>query len=286
MNNISRRHHYLPVFYLKGFSKNGKLKIYDVEKKAFIKGGKEFSPKSYFFEENGNIIRGVLDNSEDDFIEKFYGYFDTKMADIITRINLSSNEKRFGVSEEDMPTINHFVSLMYWRLPHKREELLSIINHNDLSTLGFNVFNEDGTLNLEESEIVKNHKSFPVAYKLFNSMMDSLRGSDCRTPYRISEKYHEFPYLCSDNPVIFEKDSFPNVYEDDYIFPLNGTKIFTKAQKPEIVNPIMVDTLLYKQAKKYVTCTDERYLEMLDKCFDKSNMSVEEYRSMCFNMLK
>ncbi len=285
MDNISWRHHYLPVFYLKGFSKNGKLKIYDVEKKAFIQGGKEFSPKAYFFEKEGNIVKGI-NNEKDDFIEKFYADFDTKMAEIITRISLSNNDKKYGVTETDMPVINHFVSLMYWRLPHKKEELINIINNNDLPTLGLNVFNQDGTLNEVRSEILKNNDSFPVIYKLFNSLMDSIRGLDCRTPYQISEKYHEFPYLCSDNPVIFEKDSFPNVYEDDYIFPLSGTRIFIKAQRPEIVSPIVVDTLLYKQAKRYVTCTDERYLEMLDYAFNKHNMTIEEYKTMCFKLLK
>ncbi|MEC4086241.1 DUF4238 domain-containing protein [Myroides odoratimimus] len=285
MDNISWRHHYLPVFYLKGFSKNGKIKVYDVEKKTFVQGGKEFSPKSYFFEKNGNIIRG-LDSEKDDFIEKFYANFDNKMAEIITRINSSNDCNRYHVTEEEMPIINHFVSLMYWRLPHKKEELMNIITNNDLSTLGLNVFNSNGTINEIQSEKIKNDDSFPVIYKIFTSFMDSIRGFNCRTPYRISEKYYEFPYLCSDNPVIFEKDNYPNVYEDDYIFPLSGTRIFTKAPKPENVNPIMVDILLYKQAKKYVTCTDERYIEMLDNCFNMHNMTVKEYKAECFKLLR
>lgn len=285
MDNISWRHHYLPVFYLKGFSKSGKIKIYDVEKKTFIQGGKEFSPKAYFFEKDGNIIKGI-DSKKDDSIEKFYADFDSKMAEIITRINSSSNCNRYNVTEDDMPIINHFVSLMYWRLPHKKEELMNIITNNNLSTLGLNVFNPNGTINEMQSEKIKNDESFPVIYKILASFMDSIKGFSCRTPYNISEKYHEFPYLCSDNPVIFEKDNYPNVYEDDYIFPLNGTKIFTKAPKPENVNSVMVDILLYKQAKKYVTCTDEKYIEILDTCFNKYNMTVEEYKTECFKRLR
>jgi hypothetical protein len=285
MDNISWRHHYLPVFYLKGFSKNGKIKVYDVEKKTFVQGGKEFSPKSYFFEKDGNIIRG-LDSEKDDFIEKFYANFDNKMAEIITRINSSNDCNRYHVTEEEMPIINHFVSLMYWRLPHKKEELMNIIANNDLSTLGLNVFNPNGTINEIQSEKIKNDDSFPVIYKILTSFMDSIRGFNCRTPYRISEKPHEFPYLCSDNPVIFEKDNYPNVYEDDYIFPLSGTKIFTKAPKAENLNPVVVDILLYKQAKKYVTCTDERYIEMLDTFFNMHKMTVEEYKAECFKLLR
>lgn len=285
MDNISWRHHYLPVFYLKGFSKNGKIKVYDVTKKTFVQGGKEFSPKAYFFEKDGNTVRG-LDSEKNDSIEKFYADFDSKMAEIITRINSSNDCNRYHVTEDDMPIINHFVSLMYWRLPHKKEELMNIITNNDLSTLGLNIFNPNGTINEIQSKKIKNDESFPVIYKIFTSFMDSIRGFNCRTPYRISEKYYELPYLCSDNPVIFEKDKYPNVYEDDYIFPLSGTKIFTKALKPENVNPIMVDILLYKQAKKYVTCTDERYIEMLDTCFNMHNMTVEEYKVECFKLLR
>lgn len=61
----SWRHHYLPQFYLKGFTnENGTFKIYDVTQGKFLKDGKEFSPASYFFEKNANTIQSDKVDSE------------------------------------------------------------------------------------------------------------------------------------------------------------------------------------------------------------------------------
>jgi len=57
MKKISWRHHYLPVFYLKGFTnENKKFLIFDKEQNRFIKNGKEFSPSSYFFKKDANTF--------------------------------------------------------------------------------------------------------------------------------------------------------------------------------------------------------------------------------------
>lgn len=85
MQNISWRHHYLPVFYLEGFTnEENRFKIYDVQNQSFIKDGKEFSPKSYFFEKDSNTM--TKDGIKDDFLEKrFYSDMDSKIALIIKK---------------------------------------------------------------------------------------------------------------------------------------------------------------------------------------------------------
>ena len=81
MNQISWRHHYIPQFYLNGFtSKNGNFKIYDIQKKFFIKKGKDFTPRSYFFEEDGNTM--ITDSGNTDFIEESFKDIDSKTAEV------------------------------------------------------------------------------------------------------------------------------------------------------------------------------------------------------------
>ena len=136
---------------------------------------------------------------------------------------------------------------------------------------------------------LKNSEQFINTYKYYNSLMDSLRGFACRTPYTIIESTDKFPYLCSDNPVIFEKNVMPKVYEDDYLFPLSGNRLFIKTKRREKFPAylrLMVDTLVYKQAVKYVSCTDERYIDILENNFEKYNISVEELKINIFNQLK
>ena len=48
----------------------------------------------------------------------------------------------------------------------------------------------------------------------------------------------------------------------------------------------MVDTIVYKQAVKYVSCTDERYIDILENNFEKYNISIEELKTEIFKKLK
>ncbi|WP_130735479.1 DUF4238 domain-containing protein [Flavobacterium sp. J27] len=285
MNNISWRHHYLPVFYLKGFTNDsGLLKIFNVEEKRFLKNGKEFSPESFFFEKNSNTV--IFGSKKSDFIEKCYAEFDNEMATLIEKIRLSDYSTNYGVTDDDMPRMNHFVSLMYWRLPNKREELKKIIIDNDIETLGLELKNKEGVINNEIKEKFKNSEPFHISYRYYNSLMDSLRGFECRTPYSIIESHKNLPSVCSDNPVIFENDN-PKVYADNYLFPLSGKRLFIKANRRNEFPPylrMLVDAVVYKQAQKYVSCTDESYLNVLDTLFERQNL--KELKAEIFRIIK
>lgn len=288
-NKISWKHHYLPVFYLKGFTKESKkIKVFDVVKKHFIQNGKEFSPESYFFHKNANTIT-TPDNLKTDFLEHYYSNFDDKIAKLMSKINSSNHLNRYNVGEDDMPILNHFASLMFWRLPHRENLIEAIIENNDLTNLGLSIYSKDGSVNEKANEKFKKDPAFIKFFRLFNSFRDSVNGISCRTPFSILEKPHEVPFLCSDNPVIFENNLNPSVHKDDYIFPLSGSKIFIRAQKRnqfDVFLWILIDTLLYKQTVKYISCTDEKYIEILDNNFEKNGLSIEELRSEIFKRIK
>ncbi|MFE3871927.1 DUF4238 domain-containing protein [Flavobacterium sp. ZS1P70] len=287
MNNISWRHHYLPVFYLKGFTKeSGKFKIYNVKNKKFVQNGKEFSPESYFFEKNANTVFKPHGNS--DFIENAYSELEGKISKLIAKINASDNVTKFDVNENDMPMLNTFVSLNYWRLPKNKNELETIVNISPTKELGFNVHNKNGSINIGASEELKNDSEFLKSYRFLTSLFDTVRGLHCRTPYTIIQKHEDLPYLCSDNPIIFGKDDFPDVYQDDYIIPLSGKRFFIKAKggsKADYYLWLLIDIVIYKQAIKYVSCTHEEYLKMLDDNFEKYNVSLSELKKLIFKKL-
>ncbi|WPO77493.1 DUF4238 domain-containing protein [Flavobacterium sp. KACC 22761] len=287
MNNISSKHHYLPVFYLKGFTKeSGKFKIYNVQKKCFVQKGKEFSPGSYFYEKNANTV--FTPQGKSDFIEKSYSDLEGKISKIIKKIDLADSDTKFGVNEDDMPMLNTFVSLIYWRLPKNKKELEIIIESTPANQLGFNVHNADNSVNQIASEELKNDLQFIKSYKFLTSLFDSVRGLNCRTPYTIIPKHENLPFICSDNPIIFEKDEFPNVYEDDYIIPLSGKRFFVKTEigKMDPYLWMLIDIVIYKQAIQYVSCTHEEYLRMLDDNFEKYNISLTELKQIIFKKLR
>lgn len=175
MSEPSWRHHYLPVFYLKGFTKNsGKLKIYDVINKKFVDGGKEYSTKSYFFEKDANTF--IKDGVKSDFIEEYYSDFENKISKLVTSINLLDSSERFGVTEKDMPLLQFFTSLMYWRLPHRKEEIETILSNSNLLDLGLKIVDDEGRRDYELEEKMKHNIEFRKFFRLYNAMTDSVGG--------------------------------------------------------------------------------------------------------------
>lgn len=70
--NISWRHHYVPQFYIRNFSDDGKLYGYNKFKKLFF----EPRPKDIFFERNKNTFLNEI-GEESDLIEKIYASIDS-----------------------------------------------------------------------------------------------------------------------------------------------------------------------------------------------------------------
>lgn len=288
MNNISSKHHYLPVFYLRGFTKeSGKFKIYNVQKKKFVQNGKEFSPESHFYEKHANTIFKPHGNS--DFIEKAYSDLESKISKVIAKIDLADSITKFDVNDDDIPMLNTFASLLYWRLPKNKIELEKIINNTPANKLGFNVHNiADNSINHIATEELKKDIEFIKAYKFLTSLFDTIRGLHCRTPFTIIPKHEDLPYLCSDNPIIFEKNEFPDVYQDDYILALSGKRLFVRAVTGDF-DPylwMLIDIVIYKQAIKYVSCTHTEYLKMLDENFEKYNLTIFELKQVIFEKLR
>jgi hypothetical protein len=80
-NNTSRRHHYLPRFYIKGFvDSGGKLYAYNKTTSAI----KSKSPKQVYFEWNRNLVE--VEGQENDFIEKLYGNGETSFAELYNKM--------------------------------------------------------------------------------------------------------------------------------------------------------------------------------------------------------
>jgi len=291
MSNISWRHHYLPIFYLKGFTNQlNKFLIYDVQQKRFIKNGKEFSPTSYFFEKDSNTF--IKDEDKNDFLEKkYYTPFDDKASNLFELINSSNADNRFSVSEDDMPLLQSFVNLMYWRLPHRKAEIDELLENNELNFFGLSIQNLDGTKNVEtkkKEEELKKDNEFKKGFRFYMSLFDTMRMIDCRTPLHIQPFFNALPLVCSDNPVIY-RNSKPNIFEDDFIFPITGNKLFIRTENTSKLTldfKILIDTLTFKQTVKYVSFTDKRYPELLNEFYNKHFNSIDELRQKVFESLK
>ena len=74
--SISRKHHYIPKFYLKGFTnESSEFAIYDIKREVLKTN--MFSTKSHFYELDRNTID--TGNEKTDFIEEFYQKLEDKL---------------------------------------------------------------------------------------------------------------------------------------------------------------------------------------------------------------
>jgi hypothetical protein len=289
MNQISRRHHYIPQFYLNGFtSKDGKFKIYDIQKKDFIQKGKDFSPKSYFFEEDGNTI--ITDNGSTDFIEESFQRNESKAAEVFNRINKSSSLEKYNVNDDDIAILQQFIGIMYWRNPTNYDKIKSIIDRKKLKELGLIAKNKNNEI-VDDTELEERFKKDENSFKFMKIHLPNISFPElfnCKTPVHIMPIPDGLPSICSDNPIICRNPDTFRIYTDDFIFPLTPTKLFIRGEK--IIDymrtvKIYIDLLTYKQAKKYVSCTDENYLVELDKIFVKHNLNLNDLRFLIFKQL-
>lgn len=286
MNSVSWRHHYIPQFYLKGFTAaNGKFKIYDVVKKEFKNNGQEFSPKSHFFEPNANTLISSL--GKDDSTETKFGKIDNRIAEIFQRINNSTVQENFNINEDDIAQLQHFVSVMYWRIPTNYNEIKNLIQNKELKELGL-ILKKTNKAKIDIAEMEQKIKEDENFFKLMKYWFPNISYpelSKCRTPLHLMPFNEGFPSICSDNPVISRNPESFQVYKDNFIIPINNTKVFIRGDRLKKINGVvkmMIDLLIYKQAKKYVCCTDESYINHLDNLYEKHFKNINELRNLIF----
>lgn len=286
-NNLSWRHHYLPQFYIRGFTNSdGSFKIFDVINQRFLRDGKDFSPESFFFEKDGNTY--YKGNAADDFIEtKFYAEIDSRIAELFNRIKAAEPNTKFGLSDDDMPAIQHFISVLFWRNPTNYDQVKHLISTKDLSQLGLTIVNrqDQTTRNFEMEEKLKNDPEFFKVIKFWLPFVTFNRLLECRSPLTVHELPFQYPALCSDNPIIFQNTIYPDIYFDNLILPLSHHLFFFRGTLSEnLLTTIKmeIDLLLLKQAKKYVSCTDTAYISFLNQYYSSNYSSVEELRAKIF----
>lgn len=282
----SSRHHYLPEFYLKGFTnKDGEFMIYLIQKGEFKKNGKFFSVRSHFFKHKDNTI--VVEGIENNFIEESYARMETKVAKVFQKI--MAKDSNYDLDDQDIPLLQYFAAELFWRLPSNRE-LVDVISKNfTLRELGMLV-KDAATGELVEDaafeEYVRNNPIYTKMLRCILPVNTYTRIFECTSPVTIYTFPPGLPAICSDNPLILRHPEKFDIYRDDFILPLSANKVLIRIKKlkPQFWSTVKaeVDMLLLCQAKEYVCCTDKLYPILLKFNFLKKYHTVENLRKIIF----
>lgn len=261
----SHKHHYLPVFYLKGFVN---------EKKNFFVFDKRYEtikmkfPTNTFFEIDRNT--GIIGDEKSILLEEMYAHIENNIAPHFLKLKEIVN-----LNELDMESFFHslrFIHFLYWRIPENDKILEEIINEQTFNESGFDLIDKEtgkSSASLELQEQFKNVDLFRKMYRIFIPLLSS-RKKYAKTDYENWKIYNrnDNRNFTGDNPVIIDKFIDFGSLNEELIFPLAGNKILvhTKRPKPESLPSIFkisFDMLLLQQANRYVCCSDKKYLENL-----------------------
>lgn len=261
--SISQRHHFIPKFFIKGFSgKDGKVAVFNKITNQLETVRK--SPKQIFYEWNRNTFD--VNGEKTDYVEKLYQFSEDQFAPLYKKI-IRDNYK---IQTQDFFPIIHFIGNCHYRVPSQDEAAEQRI---------FNSTNQDLFLKLLEPgknkeapndlyKKIRNDSSFIESSKLMLSVSDFIKAdlTSNFSNWKIYEAATDVQlHLIGDNPVILKNSESSNLFKNELLFPLSSGKTIyhvngrsIKEMKPE--NRVAADILMFIQSDKYVCGPDQNYL--------------------------
>lgn len=283
------KHHYLPQFYLRGFTnEQGRFMIYLVKEQRFKQNGKLFTPASHFFSPDDNTV--LTDGVRDDYLETLYSGNETRYARILEKIR--SVDQGFGLDKQQVVWLNYFAGELFWRVPSQRPVINATTDLHRLNQLGVAVIDKKTLLQVDPEQFSEWVKADPSYFQRLRNVLPATNYwnlLDCDWPCTVKTFTDPFPAICSDNPVILRHPEKADAFLDDLIFPLATNKVFFRIREMrEIFAPnikFYIDMLLLLQAKEYVCCTDQDYVQQLIAVFEHNFTSVNQVRDFVFEHL-
>lgn len=276
-NNISARHHYLPITYLKGFcNENHNFYIFDKNNKKLKK--RPFSPKTHFFEWDRNTLYN--DGTANDSLEKLYKRPDDEITEILKRIT-ESKSLFDAIGDLGSIQLQFFLSNLFWRIP--THDKLADLFYKTIATPEFHssILLEIG---IDEANF-KKHLLIDENLKKFAKyfILPSMTFSFVEKEYDINKWNFLYApqqtgwnnHLTCDNPIIYSKLSDLFQLKDNIIFPLTGNKTLICINKSDVTQKmdanktIQIDLAVFANASRYVCGSDPSYLEKISKLYEE-----------------
>lgn len=260
MTNISRRHHYIPQFFIKGFIlplKN--LWVYDKKNDSILSSQK--SPKWLFYEKNKNNIK--VNGHEVDILEsKVYKYYDDIISKSFHKIQTDLIE---NIEQQDyISSIVFMILITLHRIPANeiwiKQLTNNLISNNVLPVEISSIIDQINDLEIDIEDKNKVISSISAFINFYAT--DLLKGKqNCKI---VDSK--QTCFILSDNPIIFEKSPTNlNELQRSVIFPLTETRVYYGLRNnhytfnKDIIKRINI--LLAIQSKEYFASTNKLFLE-------------------------
>jgi hypothetical protein len=270
----SKKHHYLPRYYLKGFTDNdGGFFVYDKHT------GKIFStsPDAAFFENDLNTVE-LPNGKQSDFLEDLYTEIENKCWNSLDSIRDSTSHS--SIESLDKMNLFLFLQFLYWRLPS---------NNSMADKLSSQFFREDNVLDYAKlltenggavpKEVIERITNLPAVKKSSKVILPFAPFFKDRNWWKNLEGWRfvytgdwQNWYIVGDNPIITrgESDNDPVNCLKEFIFPVSGKILLIgghctvgQVLPPEFI--VQYSAGIIERAQRFVACQNKSFLEILLK---------------------
>lgn len=269
MANYSRKHHYLPVFFLKGFcDEDGLLYVYDkINKKILTKQ----KPESKFYENDLNNYKfeGDIKFSLE---ETVFNRIDGDGSQLFKR--LKDGEFDDDISALDKFRFLGFITRLFWRSPQTHEVFAALIQKEGLSNESFGFVNKKTGKVIPDNELEDIKTQFIndiEIQKIFKHSVP-LSAGGMEEIYNLynkwglySNKNESLSFITGDNSFLIKNDSISlnNIF-NELIFPLNKKTLLILSEKhPQFLDNILithVNLSIFHQSERFVATDSEQQI--------------------------
>lgn len=254
-----KRQHYVPRFYLSGFTSENDEQLYVLDKennKCFKKNIKEICEQNYFYsfyeeqqEEYNFMLEEHLGKKESEFSFVF-----RELIDNIENYFFKKNGKLNRLSNNNKTLIYEFIIYQIIRVPKYVDKLFSIVIPQ------FKQFNKEEGIEQSDKEIINDIKkyTFPNYFKRVEEMISILSRKNWMF-FIISKKLNT-SFISSDNPIIITNSDIQSQTRGALIDPM--TEISFPVSR-NIALALKEKTLTYKYNYQIIDTID--YVKYINK---------------------
>lgn len=262
---VSHKHHYVPRFYLEGFTNKDEV-YYVFDKKT----NRIFQniPKNTFYQggRNNGEFQGTLYSE----IEHIYTYFDTQHAPIIKSLRKLSISDPLVLNDSDLYLFKQFILFLTIRAPKFDKGIDALIDKIPMQDI-LNIVEEESKSPLFPVEVEEKIKNIDYFHKMKRAFLPYtiLKQSFIkdRQNWKLYTTSNDTYILSSDDPIITTNTkSSEESLTKEFIFPLCSHKVIVNTEnvKPDHLTgdfPTYFNIRLLHQSHRFICCESKEYLE-------------------------
>ena len=288
-NNISKKHHYISQFYIKGFcdKQSGSLWFYD---KKECKLFQNISSNIFYKKDMNTIVDS--NGNKNDSIEKFQaeleGMVNSKIKDFVNLLpKIGPNSI---IPKEYFETIIWFAFFTFWRNP-QNDSIFNKIADKINGELIFGTINELHLIKPNSDELGNLLKRTLLSFILLlkKEVIDRIIKHSMIIGTEHSSLLNDYPMLCNSESTNFEYEYCGIQFKiSDFIFPLSKNLTFVYSEHCDwtLINSLVDnnpqfqktfaqfrDFAIFVNAERFVGCDDRNRIEAIANNCKNDNIS-------------